>query len=529
MPDFGGLRVELASTALVGLSEGVRYLVDYPYGCAEQRASSAEALMLAGELGEAFRLPGIEAGKVKEIARKTLKELEEFQCEGGGFAYWKGGCRSVSAYLTSYVLSVLQRGQRLGYEPGKSVLEKGYKYLESELNQPSPADEGWWPAYTAWQTFAVKVLTDAGRNEDSHVNRLFERLDRMPVFALAYLSDSMASKGETGARPDELRRRIGNAILPEGGSAHVEELNDPYLLWFWNSSVRSTAIVLENLVRHSSDATLVPGLVRWLLAARRRGRWGNTQENALALGALVEYYRKYEKEVPDFSAAATLGRETVAKERFAGRSAEGRAKEIPMQELLSGRTSGERLDLEFKKEGTGTLHYATRLRYAVDSPLPDPMEKGIAVERGYRPDHDGKPGEPSTTYAAGDLVRVTLTLRLPKERRYVAVTDPLPAGFEPVESWFATTAAGLARAEREEEEQHGDWMAWWQRGGFDHVERHDDRVLLFATRLAEGTHTFSYLARATTAGSFRVAPAHAEEMYEPEVFGRTASGLVDVK
>jgi uncharacterized protein YfaS (alpha-2-macroglobulin family) len=132
-------------------------------------------------------------------------------------------------------------------------------------------------------------------------------------------------------------------------------------------------------------------------------------------------------------------------------------------------------------------------------------------------------------------VRITLALNLTKERRFVAVTDPLPAGFEPVESWFATLAAGLANAERQqhpEERPDGvedDWSDWWQSGGFDHVERHDDRVQVFATRLSEGRHEFSYVVRATTAGTFRTAPAHAEEMYEPEVFGRTATTIVDVK
>ena len=95
-------------------------------------------------------------------------------------------------------------------------------------------------------------------------------------------------------------------------------------------------------------------------------------------------------------------------------------------------------------------------------------------------------------------MRVTLRFRLPKERRYVAVTDPLPAGFEPVETWFATTAADLAREPGASSGAGGDWADWWQRGGFDHVERHDDRVLLFATRLSEGEHVFSYVARATT-------------------------------
>ena len=126
-------------------------------------------------------------------------------------------------------------------------------------------------------------------------------------------------------------------------------------------------------------------------------------------------------------------------------------------------------------------------------------------------------------------MRVTLTFQLTKERRYVAVTDPLPAGFEPVESWFATTAASLAERQDDRGDAERSWFSWWQRGGFDHVERHDDRVLLFATRLSEGTHEFTYIARATTAGTFRTAPARAEEMYEPEVFGRTTTTIIEIR
>ena len=61
------------------------------------------------------------------------------------------------------------------------------------------------------------------------------------------------------------------------------------------------------------------------------------------------------------------------------------------------------------------------------------------------------------------------------------------------------------------------------------MERHDDRVQLFATRLGEGTHEFSYIVRATTAGTFRTAPARAEEMYTPEIFGRTATTTIEVR
>jgi hypothetical protein len=156
------------------------------------------------------------------------------------------------------------------------------------------------------------------------------------------------------------------------------------------------------------------------------------------------------------------------------------------------------------------------------------MNKGFQIKRSYSLESD--PEKEGTSYAAGDLIRVTLELRLPKERRWVAVTDPLPAGFEPVESWFATTALDLRNEQRYgEEAEEQDWMTSWRKGGFDHIERHDDRVNLFATRLSEGTHVFSYVVRATTAGNFIASPVHAEEMYEPEVFGRSKADLVEVK
>ncbi|MGH9441494.1 MAG: alpha-2-macroglobulin family protein [Thermoanaerobaculia bacterium] len=529
VPAFGGLRLELSSTALSGLGEGAGYLVEYPYGCAEQRASRGLAILLAADLGGAFHLPGISAPDLRKVAQENLKELESFQCADGGFGYWKGECPS-SPYLTSYVTHVFQRGAKLGYDIHGDVLDRAYKYLDGELGQTPPQNEGWRPAYTAWQAFATKVLAEGGRREDSNITRLYGESDRMPVFGLTYLLDAMASSGEKGERPAELVRRIDNAVLPEGGTAHVEELPDPYLLWFWSSNVRSTALALGSLVRQKRDDASISAMVRWLLKARDKGRWGNTQENAQAMEALVDYYRALEKDVPDFSALVSLSGRPLVHQTFKGRDSDAVQSAVPMKDLLARGGPGGSLDLELSKAGAGTLFYSASLTYASDDSNLEAMDKGIFLERSYSPtDEKGRNAAPAATFRAGDLVRVTLKLRLPKERRFVAVTDPLPAGFEPVESWFATTAADLSRQQVRQESEEEDWTAWWKRGGFDHVERRDDRVLLFATRLSEGEHSFSYVVRATTSGTFKTAPSRAEEMYEPEVFGRTASATVEVK
>ena len=65
------------------------------------------------------------------------------------------------------------------------------------------------------------------------------------------------------------------------------------------------------------DAASSRALVAWLLGARSKdGRWGNTQENAWAMESLVDYYRKYESETPDFTAVVNLGNEAIDRETF---------------------------------------------------------------------------------------------------------------------------------------------------------------------------------------------------------------------
>ena len=528
VPGFGGLHLELSSTALVGLGEGARYVVEYPFGCVEQRASRTFVLATAADLGDAFKLPGVDARSIRPEVQKSLVELEKFQCPSGGFAFWPGACGIESPFLTSYVLQVYQTAATLNYDVNADVMRRAYDFVQDALAEPPPVNESWWPAFTAWESFAVRTLVDGGRNQDSNINRLYTYLDRMPVFALAYLHDALVKRGESGARASELRRRMRNAILPEGGTAHVEELADPYLLWFWNSNVRTTALVLNTFVRSGAPAAEVTPMVRWLVAARKNGRWGNTQENAVAMNALVAYYRKYEAAPPNFTADVKLGAEALVRATFKGRSTEAATKDVPMAALA--RTDAGTRELSLHRDGEGTLFYAARLSYAPDATSLRSLDSGFHVERQYAPVVDGKTGAAATAFKAGDLVRVTLAFDLPKERRFVAVTDPLPAGFEPVESWFATTAADVARVpDQDDGAARSRWMDVWRRGTFDHVERHDDRVLVFATRLSEGHHEFSYVVRATTAGVFVTAPARAEEMYEPEVLGRTSTQTIEVR
>jgi hypothetical protein len=123
------------------------------------------------------------------------------------------------------------------------------------------------------------------------------------------------------------------------------------------------------------------------------------------------------------------------------------------------------------------------------------------------------------------LVRVVLRVVVPQQLHFVALEDPLPAGLEAVDFQLMTAAQSLRSAisygSRPRYGSGSDSSPHYT--PFYHREIRDDRVQLFADVLPPGEYRYVYLARATTAGRFVVPPARVEQMYEPEVFGRTGA------
>jgi uncharacterized protein YfaS (alpha-2-macroglobulin family) len=528
LPSGGGLTVDLSSTALVGLGEGARYLADYPYVCAEQKASAALALTLAADLGQAFAMGRIAPAEYRKRASALLADLPRYQCEDGGFGYWPGGCLFGEPYLTAYVLHVMHVAEKLSIPANKEVVTRALDFLEAAQRRDQPRQVQWLPGWGAAMAFGAKVLTEHGRNQDSNITRLLGIVDRLPVFSLSYLADAMAASKTRDPRYDDVLRRLSNAVRVEGDRAIVEELDTDELRWLWNSNIRSTSLVLQGLVERGDAPTFVPGLVRGLMLARRNGRWGNTQENATALEALVAYYRAYEAEAPNLSGTVSIGARAIGSAAFRTRSSVAQSVRLAMPDLLRELAAGAEADLAVERAGSaGRLYYAARLQFVPATPAPA-SDQGMRVERRYERFVENGQSPAATSFSAGDLVRVTLVVTLPKERRFVAVTDPLAAGFEAVDGWFTTTARDMAR-DASTQPVDGSFELWWRRGGFDRVEKFDDRVQIFATRLSEGRHEFSYLVRATTGGTFTAPGTWAEEMYAPEVNGRSAPAQVVIK
>ena len=258
--------------------------------------------------------------------------------------------------------------------------------------------------------------------------------------------------------------------------------------------------------------------VKWLTTERKnKGRWRTTQENSWSLRAFESFYRRYEKEEPDFKAVVSkLGEDgsmgELTEAQFMGRALVQVDKSFDFP-LVFG--EGEKAKVIFSKVGTGRLYYTLRMGF-VPERRDKPASEGFEISRVVKP-MDG-----SGVFKAGGRAVVTVTVRTPQDRTFAAVTSPVPAGFEIVNTDFAVESSEDARALKQKGGRGGGW------GEFERAERYDDRLLIFGDYLTEGEHKYSYVVQATSPGTYYWPSAFIEGMYEPEVFGRTAGSTVEI-
>jgi uncharacterized protein YfaS (alpha-2-macroglobulin family) len=308
----------------------------------------------------------------------------------------------------------------------------------------------------------------------------------------------------------ELVRLLANNAKIAPASAHFEEPREEGLGWIYHSTARTTAISLKSLILTRPDNPLIPKVVRWLLDQRKAGRWRTTQENLFVVDALATYFSSYEKEEPNFKASIAIQGKALLEHLFSGRSLQTERAQLPLSELKTGRQE----QVLITKSGPGRLYYGIRMNYF-------PLGESVAKEEGFIISKSIEIQDSTRDLTAplpvGTVAKVSLTVVASQARNFVVVDDPLPAGFEPVNSSFATTALT-----GQPEQTESSWV-------FTHAEKRDDRVVVFSDYMPTGVHTFVYLARITRSGRYQMPSTRVEGMYEPEVFGQTASTTVEIR
>jgi uncharacterized protein YfaS (alpha-2-macroglobulin family) len=528
-PQFGGLEITTSSTALQALTDAVIYLVSYPYDCSEQISSRILGIAALRDVLTAFNAQGLPAPQEMESAvDRDVKTLQGLQNDDGGFPYWRRGQESIP-FNTIHTAHALFWAKSKGFTVPQDVQQRALEYLRQiESHYPSYYSEDTRRTLSAYALYVRHLMGD--HDPAKAVNLLDEAgLEKLSLDAIGWLWPVLEDAPGTGDRLEAIRRYVNNHVVETAGAANFTTDYDDQNYLLLGSNRRTDAILLDALIGDNPQHDLIPKLVSGLLAHRTRGRWMNTQENVFVLLVLDRYFNTFEAQPPDFVARIWLGENYAGSHEFRGRTTERSQTDVPMTYLVDpSQGGGGTQDLILSKEGAGRLYYRLGLRYAPTNLKQEALDMGFVVRRVYEaldnPEDVHQDADGTWHIKSGARVRVHLTMVADNRRYHVALADPLPAGLEIVNPALAVSGSLPQDPASSESRRWWWWGPWYQ-----HQNMRDERAEAFTPLLWDGVYQYSYITRATTPGTFVVPPAKAEEMYSPEVFGRSASDVVIVE
>jgi hypothetical protein len=541
-PQRSRMRLRIGTSRLSTMLAGYRWLLAYRFDCTEQLTSVGRGIIAVWRATRRERqdvLGGDPHAKLQEIA----DEISRRQDSDGSIQYWRGWHWS-SPWLTAYAGLFLLEARDLGVAVNPGVITRASKFLHGALL--TPFDTGGMNRYQQRarrlalgdRISATDYLRRAGE-PDTAAERALLRVARVMTWEdRLRFAEVIASRDDMRADAESIVDSAWRAVTVAG---HRVDLPDSaHAVRTFPSRIAPAARLLSASLMLRPAHPLLAALTETVLQTGRAESIFalNTQDYASVLMSLANME---ETKRDDRVVTARAGESRfVAHPPSAGVDTTISA---PLAGMLTTTGNGDRV-LHLHVDATAgdrPVYYALEVDEVPLAPPVRPDVKGIVVERWYERFDDGTS---VTRVNEGDLVRVRLRVTVPADREFVAVEDPLPGGLEPVDPSLLTSATlePFATPESNRAEREGNrgrdgpiWQAFlygsWDGGHWspwEHKELHDDRVTYFARMLWTGSYTASYIARATTAGSFVAPPAYAEEMYNPALQGRSSGGRFNV-
>ncbi len=502
-PGSAAIELVTSPSLLASLAPGIESLLEYPYGCAEQKTSRLIPLVVLGDLIEALGIRGFDPRRHRARLEDTLAELERHQTDDGGFGLWVGS--EADPFITAYVVFGWLVAQDHGYPVSATRLARGVRYLADGVRRGEPM-RGYFSLRA--DPFAGYVLARAGADDGGLLERLASKPAELTRADEAFVAAGLAYRARAGGATAGLAAILadlqaarqgtsGRATIPERSSGGG---------FGTGSELEATALAAHALVVAGRVAD-AEALVRGVIDARLGdGTWGCTYDNLLAVLAVGDLVAAAPPASGRGEVVASLDGTVRARVKLDSATSVGRV--VLGADALPA--PGSSATLRIVSPPGARFEHLVSLRYVPLARSQGARSRGYGIERAL---FDAVSGAPVTQPTVGQLLRVRLTIDTPDARRQVAVTDRLPAGFEAVNARLAT------EQQRVSAEESWEWAS---------SEVRDERVSFFAHHLSGGTTQAEYLARVSRSGEFVWPAATVESMYQPGQDARTGLGQVTV-
>ncbi len=515
--DAGDLIVTMGAALWPELGERIEFLVDYPHGCVEQTTSSTLPLLAARDLLPRLGFLRFSQAQLDDRIAAGIERLASMRTPEGGLAYWPGQY-DANPYGTAYAMRAVVRAEAAGVAIPAGLREGMTTYLQEQLT----GNSSMYPGDLEVRAAIALALAEAGALPASATDALFDTAPNQGPFGKATLALALALQPGEATRVQSL---IDGMLTAFDATGTLVTKPTPGEFAYYGSPERTRAQAALALLRLRPTAPMLPAMLDALVTQTDRY---TTQSTAFGLIALAEHLNTVTAEPVELALVLDGEVLTAGAIESVQLGAGALRYRIPLSRLrgrdarLQLRAGGERA-IGFMVEATWRRPFASTGTLAATS-----AEGGPDL---YRVFNDPTGGAIDLAKVApGQVVRVTLLARMPggdfdRDRLgYVAITDAIGAGFEPVQPDLATmtTVPDLPH------DHPLAQMLSWGSAEPSHSELRDDRVNLYFDRVWGDWVVGTYLVRATTPGSFVVAPARVELMYEPGSVGYSDMAAVTV-
>lgn len=474
------LTLKVSDSPMVYAGGPVHFLMEYPYGCLEQKTSKLIPWLYADVMGRFASATQTESTeKWAQVLQEGIASILSNQNALGSLNYWSeaGNSRGNESF-TQYAAYVLLLCRDRGIPVPDDSMDKLMKYMKTR-NDP----------------FSLLIRAKAGNLTPADLNKALDRSETMGYTDRLYLAMALLE-----AKHPEARELAGDLINRKG--KYRSKANDLYgdenqlplelmARTLLNPTAEGTQKCFARFISEKANADYA-ALSTW------RGGW-----DVLALGQFLSSVAHPASEI-----AIELVSKSGKKE---SRTLSEKNRLLTFK--LTDNSAVELKCLGDKGMVYGELKASARPKSMKYEGVTD---KGFLVSRIYEKKNDRGEWNPTNDFQVGDLVRVTLTVQKKDQTpaRYLAIEDYVPSAFEPINP--VLTSQAVAKDDSQPDYKWNNWV--------NHHEFLKESVRFFAD-IWPGNDQFqaSYLVRVTKAGSVTAPPAKAELMYMPEVYGLSPS------
>ncbi len=498
--------VVAADPAIVKLVAGLTMLVDYPYGCTEQRLALSRAALSLKGFTPILSAAGLQ-DRVSSSVRSTAQQIEQSIDSDGLVAFWPRARGNV--LLTAWAYAFLARAERAGEPVDATLRDRLANILRLSLRSDYARLLG--GEEMRERAAALAALAEGGKLDESYVAELARRADFLP-------NESVAEMASAATRLPDIDQRILASLMEtmwgrvkfasrNGAQVYAGQVGESASELILPSETRNLAEMLRAAARAAPSDPRASVLRDALLRLGEGDGWGTTNANASAIEALAEGWRR---------PVAPIG------VSFAQGGAP-RSITLDANNPVARHVSETDAPLTISNTSNAPLVALIETRYMPAEPgaRAEAASEGFVVTRqSWRVKNGAAPEKLDAVNGAirvtqGDVIEETAEVVNPEDRTYVAISLPLAAGYEPLNPNIAT-----APAEAQPSRPPTLAPTWVSFG--------DDRVLYAYDSLPKGNYRFAFRLKAQTAGAYTQPAATAETMYKKGLRGASAGARVEI-